>query len=318
MIPAKGWARIQTGAMQCHANPHGCWRQSASVSRDAAADAAAAVGINDPNPVVVPSKFQAAGTTAAYGAASAAGSFTVVTGLAASGSAAADTGSAISVTTDANGRLSGLTIAVTTGGANFTQPYTGTQLQSLGGALTLAQLASVIETVLNAPGTATGAVFQGANQGLSYSAFGGWISNDGGGAFRIGNLAAGNETLPASVPVVGTANYAGSTTGVGGTGSSYFAFTGNAAVSANFVTGAVTTTFSGLATQDLQTNALGVLPTQTGTGIITGNKYLTNIAGGGMVGTANGTFYGPTAQETAGVWRSTNGVTTVIGSFGAH
>jgi hypothetical protein len=266
----------------------------------------------------VPSKFQAAGTTAAYGAASAAGSFTVVTGLAASGSAAADTGSAISVTTDSNGRLSSLTIDVTTGGANFSQTYAGTQFQSLGGALTLAQLASIIETVVNAPGMATGVVFQGANQGLSYSAFGNWISNDGGGAFRIGNLAAGNETLPASVPVVGTANYAGSTSGVGGTGSAYFAFTGSAAISANFLTGAVTTTFSGLRTQDLQSNALGVLPDQTGGGIITGNKYSTNIAGGGMVGTANGTFYGPVAQETAGVWRSTGGGTTVIGGFAGH
>ncbi len=274
-------------------------------------------GAGDPNPVVIPAKFQAAGTTVPYAAASAAGSFTVL-GLGASGIAAADTGSTISVTTDGSDHLSSLTITVTTGGANFTQTYMGTQLQSFGGGLTLSQLASALEHVLNAPGVATGAVFQGANQGLSYSSFGAWVSNDGGGSFRIGNFAAGTETLPASVPVVGTANYTGATTGVGGTGGSYFAFTGNAAINANFLTGAVTTTFSGLKTQDLQTNAAGVLPTQTGGGVIAGNKYSTNIAGGAMVGTANGTFYGPIAQETAGVWTSAGGGTTVIGSFGAH
>jgi len=275
-------------------------------------------GPGDPNPVVIPARFQAASTTAGYAAASAAGSFTVL-GLASSSIAAADTGSTVSVTTDGSGRLSSLTITVTTGGANFTQTYAGTLFQSLGGALTLSQLASDIERALNAPGVATGVVFQGANLGLSYSAFGGWVSNDGGGAFRIGNLAAGNETLPASVPVSGSANYAGATTGVGGTGGgSYFAFAGNAAINANFLTGAVTTTFSGLRTQDLQTNAVGALPDQTGSGVIAGNKYSTNIAGGGMIGTANGTFYGPAAQETAGVWRSSGGGTTVIGSFGAH
>ena len=276
-------------------------------------------GAGDPNPIVIPTKFQAASTTPPpYAAASAAGSFTVVLGLAASGIAAADTGSSISVTTDGRDHLSSLTITVTTGGANFTQTYAGTQLQSFGGGLTLSQLASAIEHVVNAPGVATGAVLQGANLGLNYSTFGAWVSNDGGGSFRVGNFAAGTETLPASVPVMGSASYAGATTGVGGSGGSYFAFTGSAAINANFLTGAVTTTFSSLKTQNLQTNAVGVLPDQTGGGVIAGNKYSTNIAGGGMIGTANGTFYGPIAQETAGVWTSAGGGTTVIGSFGAH
>jgi hypothetical protein len=254
-----------------------------------------------------------------YGAASAAGSFTVGVGITGSGIAAADTGSTVTLTTDGSGRLSSLTLNITNGGATFSQTYAGTQFQSLAGALTLSQLASAIEQVgfLNA-GT-TGIVFQGANQGLSYSAFGAWASDDGGGAFRIGNFAIGKETAPAAVPVTGSANYSGATTGVGSsTGGAYFAFTGNAAITANFLSGAVTTTFSGLTTQNLQTDALGVLPNQTGGGVIAGNKYSTNIAGGGMAGTANGTFYGPTAQETAGVWRSGGGGTAVIGSFGAH
>lgn len=171
---------------------------------------------SDPNHVVIPSTFQGANTTTTYGAASAAGSFSDTTGIIGSGIAAADTGSTVTVSTDANDHLSSLAINVTNGGSTFSATYAGTQFVSLSGPITLAELASGIELVANASAGTTGIVFQGVNQNLSYSAFGAWLSNDGGGNFRVGNLAAGVETV--TMPIVGTATYSGTTMGVGATG----------------------------------------------------------------------------------------------------
>lgn len=267
----------------------------------------------DPNQTPVPSTFQAANTSVVYQAASAAASFTATSGVTSSGIASEGAGSTVTVTTDSSDHISNLAINVSTAGTAFSAAYAGTQIAPILTPITLSQLSTVIQQI-SVGGTAFG--FQGSGQGLSYSAFGIWESVDTPTAGRIGVMASGNET--AATPISGTATFTGSTMGVGASGTTSFALTGTAQVTANFGVNAVTTTFSGLTVQNLSTNALGTLATQSGSGTIAGNKYTTVISGGGLSGTAAGTFYGPIAQETAGVWRSTGGGISFIGSYGAH
>jgi transferrin binding protein len=267
-----------------------------------------------PDPNQTSFRFQGASTTVVYPVDSAAMGFSTVGGVSASGIDPAGAGSTLTVTTDAEGRISSLTITVTTAGVNFSHTYDGSTLHPLSTPLTLASLANLVQRVGNAAPGATGFVFQAP--GLSFSTFGTWLSNDGGSNFREGVLAGGTQT--ASMPTLGTATYNGSTTGFGANGAASFVLMGNAQILANFGNGSVTTTFSNLTTQDVNTNAVGALPNQTGSGIISGNRYSTAISGGSMSGGANGTFYGSTAQETAGVWKSSGGGITAMGSFGAH
>ena len=67
-----------------------------------------------------------------------------------------------------------------------------------------------------------------------------------------------------------------------------------------------------------ETGTTGALPNLSGTGAISGNTYaINNLSGGSLSGTANGTFYGPGANETAGTFQVSGGGTTVIAAFGA-
>ncbi len=258
--------------------------------------------------------FQAARTTVTYPVDSAAAALDTSKGIGANGIDASGAGSTVTVSTDANDHVSQLTISISTGGVNFSQTYVGSS-QELSGSPTLGQLASAAQQVANAPPGTNGLIF-GTVGNLSYSAFGAWLSNDGGGHFRMGVLAGGAQTT--TMPTSGSATYTGTTFGFGANGTAAFALTGNAQISADFLKGTVTTTFSNLTTQDLNTNVTGTLPTQTGTGAISGSRYTTAIGGGSLSGTANGTFYGPSAQETAGVWKSAGGNITAMGSFGAR
>ena len=135
----------------------------------------------------------------------------------------------------------------------------------------------------------------------------------------VGVMAGGVETPISAVPTTGTATYNGTTLGVGATGATAFALSGNAQIVANFTNQAVTTTFSNIVTQNIVGGAMGTLPDLTGSATLRGNKYQGPIGNGAFVGTTNGTLYGPNAEETAGVWNVSNGFThtTAMGSFGA-
>lgn len=204
---------------------------------------------------------------------------------------------------------------VATPSGTFTQTYTA--FAPLTG-LTLDQFAIELEAV-NIGAVPTGFLASQAAQAqtLSFSAYGIWASDDGGGNGRVGVLAIGNETSPAAVPMAGTATYNGTTIGAAASTTAAFALTGTAQIVANFGAGSATTTFSNITTENIATNAIGALPNLTGTSVIAGNKYTGPLAGGALAGQVNGTFYGPVAQETAGVWNVSGGGLTAIGSFGA-
>ena len=271
----------------------------------------------DSNQAPIP--FQSANTTVTYPVDSAAASFSYsnANGFGTSGIAPSGSGSTITISTDANDHISQVAIAVSTGGVIFNATYPASSFfQTANSPISLAAFAGVLETIGNDPTGTSGFLLEGSNENLNYATFGAWMANDGGGNGRLGVIAGGSQTV--TMPTSGSATYTGTTIGVGSNGNAPFALEGNAQILANFGTGSVTTTFSGLTTQDLNTNAIGSLATQTGSGTIAGNKYSTAISGGGLSGTANGTFYGPSAAETAGVWKVSGSSINAMGSFGAH
>jgi hypothetical protein len=181
--------------------------------------------------------------------------------------------------------------------------------------------------------------FTGA-QGLSYASFGTWTlqacSNssdcDSTYAGTFGGAQGGSyqtQTLP-----TGTATYNGGATGfvlqpVGTNPLNAARFSGAATLTANFTTGAVTGGVSGITAYHAETGAavgsvnnIGMTATITGT-TFNGTTSVTGGAGtafdiAGATGTVNGAFFGPAAQEAAGVFNVTGGAnnTTLLGSFG--
>jgi hypothetical protein len=219
--------------------------------------------------------------------------------------------SSITVTTNATGAISQLSLSIQSAGGPFFRTYT--DIGSLP-TLTLGQLS----TLLQAVNTTVGAEgFLGEAPGLSYSAYGIWASNDTSTSGRFGAVALGSPTPVGSMPVSGTGTYQGSTLGAGIDGAGPYALRGNVTMSVNFGTGAATTTISGVQRQNLVTNNVSVGADLVGSGTVSANRVSTTLSGGGSSGDLNGSFYGPSAQEVAGAWRVTGGGNTAIGSFGA-
>ena len=263
--------------------------------------------------------MQGPGTTVTYGASSAAAKFDAILGVTDSGIDAAGSGSTVRITTDASGIITDLTIGTNTANVGFNkgdQPFgtPGTAIPS--NAEVLRELTAGLQEIFSGGAGSYGFAFVD----LSYSMYGAWAINDSntGSNGRFGAIAFGVQTQPSSMPTGGSATYNGQALGVGATGTSAFAFTGDAQVVANFAGNSVTTAFSNLVTRDVNTNALGSLPTLSGIDSITGNAYSVSISGGGFIGGVDGNFYGPNAEETAGVFLAEDGITTVIGSYGAR
>lgn len=160
--------------------------------------------------------------------------------------------------------------------------------------------------------------------GLDNVVFLGWAAIDS-GAFTLDAsfIPFGIETANADMPIAGSASYVGNAVGIlARTGEKPYDLTGTATASANFASGAVTTTFN--------FQASGVFPGSTsftydelsGTATIAGgdNRFsgtLTSTTDGTLTGGLFGAFYGPGANEIAGVWEVENGSETAIGVFAA-
>jgi hypothetical protein len=288
-----------------------------SIRRAAAASALLTVsacgggGGSGPGPTIVPFVIQPAGTTVTYpiNSASVATTNGVVTGSRIDQPGA---GGTFTVTTDGSGNVSAVQFNVATPTSNFT--LTNNNINPTLGGLNL--LANILYSVNTNPGS-TGYFRSGGNGvSLSYSSYGGWASNDGGtGLFGV--FAFGSMTPPASMPVTGTATYSGSTIGIAASATNSYAFNGTVQLQANFANSTVGTTVSNLQFQDTVSNTVTSQPNLTGSATITGNQYSGTLSGGTLIGTSTGTFYGPAANETAGVWRAAGGGLTAVGSYGA-
>jgi hypothetical protein len=228
----------------------------------------------------------------------------------------AGSGSTVTITSDANGNLSQIAFSIATPSTPFTPSFAGSQV-SIAPPIDIVTLTNFLNLAMS---TGTNSFLTaGGGQGLSYSRYGVWVANDSTSSGRIGFFGYGNTTPVAAMPIGGSASYIGTTIGVqsapGGVNS---ALTGNVTITANFGTGTVNTAITPMTALNLATNAVTLTSGLSGTGTIAGNHYSGLLAGGSLNGTSNGTFYGPTAQETTGVWRVSGGGTTAIGSYGAH
>jgi C-lobe and N-lobe beta barrels of Tf-binding protein B len=270
----------------------------------------------------------------------------LVTNSGVGGVAGAASGQGATITITESGGGATVVFNIPTTGATFTQQIGTSALDYYGGLSfgplpNTAQFAAILSQVFGFPNTNGAVITQsvncssqtpcfynyGANGGpllpgpqmLNYAAYGLWASGDTATAGRAGTFAFGNLTPTASVPATGSATFNGTTIGVGGatSGSTVYALEGNAQIIANFATQSVTANLTNLSTQNISTNVVGSLPDLSGTSTISGNAYAGPITGTGLIGTINGNFYGPAAQETAGVWQASGGGNSWIGSYGA-
>lgn len=268
-------------------------------------------------------------TSPALGAASAPATFTTGGGFVAGFATPnpADTGATVTLTTDTNGNLSQIAVSAPAGGAGtFNQTFIASN-NAFTSPITVSQLVTLVQQFqAQSSGTST-YIYQGTEAGLTASSYGAWLLNNGSGNFAFGPLAFGSETTAGQMTALagsGVATYNGSTFGLGATSGTPFAFTGSAQIIANFTSGAVSSTFSGVTTSNVSGVGTAIaLPTLSGAGTIGAgvntNQYAFSLGGGSFTGNVTGTFYGATAQETAGVWQATNGAgTSLAGSYGAH
>jgi hypothetical protein len=270
---------------------------------------------------MVPANFQAANMNVTYPVNAA------VSGAGSTGLSAATPGEGltnVTVHTDPNGNFGSVSISLPNVAGTI---VTSDVNLSIATPVQLAALSSMLKQVFGPfidDATALALNQSAGAQALNWSAFGLWsysYENDphGNGAGRSHAFAFGNLTPASSVPATGSATYNGTTMGMGGGpgDNSLNAVQGNAKIVANFAGQSVTTSLTNLTTQNIYTNVAGSLPDLTGTSTISGNAYSGPIAGTGLSGSIKGNFYGPAAQETAGVWQASGGGSTWLGSYGA-
>jgi len=287
------------------------------VGSSAAPTAMSAAVTQAPSTSGVAINLQPAKTTVAYQAAST--SATVAsTGIGGVTITPAGQGETITISTDSSGNLSG--VAIPSGGIHHTLSGAGAPYRSLSSSDTLYNFYILNDALYDLYSGGYSLSQVAASQTLSSSAYGFWATTLQPPS-HTGTFAFGNATPAASVPSVGSATFNGSTMGVGGMtdGSAAFAVNGSVQVIANFATQTVTTNLTAFSAVNAcyTSSAKASLPDLNGTSTMTGNSYAGSIVGGALTGTINGNFYGPAAQETAGVWQASGGGTVWIGSYGA-
>jgi len=221
----------------------------------------------------------------------------------------------VTLTTDANGNLK--VVSFNLPGFGLKDPGTSVSPAS-SNTVAIGNVAIILRETIGSVGTMGYTLSQVAgSQTLTYSAFGLWgVGDQAGGG--VGGFAFGNLTPATSIPATGTASFNGTVTGTGlANGNTIYALQGDAQLNANFSNQSVTTKLTNLNTLNISTSATGSLPDLTGNSAISGNAYSGAIAGGGLRGTLTGNFYGPAAQETAGVWQASGGGAFWGGSYGA-
>ena len=160
-----------------------------------------------------------------------------------------------------------------------------------------------------------------------YQTFGVWTTGAGTGSGTVGVASFGVETPSSAIPVSGTVNFVGISSGryIGSTGVDTFVGSDMTAT-ANFGTRSIT-----FATTNTRTSTDLISPTSNSnlntSGTLSYSAWVNQFtgvissAGGGasnaaMTGAATGKFYGPTAQEIGGTFAVTGGGAAYFGAFG--
>jgi hypothetical protein len=253
------------------------------------------------------SKLPAVTTELSY--TSAGPGFTKVTSL----SPTSDGSGSVTLTVDAAGSITGLTIDGTQSHISFSNTN-GDLLTSNAG----------VASARSADGknAATGADYNAL--GYNYQTFGTWVTGLGTGSGNAGAFSAGAPTPVSSVPATGTATYNGTAGGiyVDSSGATFVA-AGSSALTANFANHSVSYSTSGTTAVDSATGAAlpnpSVLNMQGTLSLASGsNDFSGSVSSSSLNGTARGRFYGPTANEAGGTFALRGpGVSTYLGAFGA-
>ncbi len=183
-----------------------------------------------------------------------------------------------------------------------------------------------IDAVVSADGSRYALAANPFDYGWNYQSFGIWVTGAGTGSGTYGAMSIGAATPGSSIPTTGNATFTGFTGGryINASGE-YFFTSSSMSAATNFGTRNITfTTTNTQQTPNLQSNTItnnanlnmsGTLTYSAATNQITGNVSTT----GGLNGTVNARFYGPSAQEIGGTFAvDSGGLEGYMGAFGGR
>ena len=178
-------------------------------------------------------------------------------------------------------------------------------------------------------------IAQDATLGLSYVVMGGWTQTPSPGATSVTSplqnttaFVFGYETPPSAVPTSGTAQFSGPSLVSAtvykpvGTEIDSSVIAGNASMSVNFGSGAVTGSFTKMTMpndqpwNDVSVNASITSGTNRfgGSTAAASSPTSSMALSGSATGSINGAFYGPAAQNLGAVWTLSDGTGSAIGT----
>ena len=224
-------------------------------------------------------------------------------------------GAAYTGTYDANGYATAVTLTPA-GGSSVSWSRTS------GDTFGYLILNSNIDAAVSADGSKIGLAANPYDYNWDYQTFGIWTTGAGTGSGTYGAMSIGAQTAGSAIPTTGTATYSGYTGGRYVNAAGQYWFTSSAmTAAANFGTRSIAFTTTGTqVTPDLinvanntNLNMSGNLTYAAATNQITGTVTTT----GGLSGSVNGRFYGPSAQEIGGTFSVTGaGLEGYAGAFG--
>lgn len=222
-----------------------------------------------------------------------------------------DSSAQSSFTYDAGGNLTAVTIQTANGSVTWRSSVD-----------TWAYDSGVLQ-VISADESQYGLVIEPAALGWDYQTFGSWLTGLGDGLGRSGAISLGSRTPDAAIPTTGNATFLGMFSGtyIDATGTG-FLVVGNSSLIADF--NARTLNFSTFnnATISLVDGNDAVNPALDVAGTLSYapgiNRFSGTVNTTTMTGSAQGYFYGPSAQEVGGTFMLNGaGVERYQGAFGA-
>jgi hypothetical protein len=182
----------------------------------------------------------------------------------------------------------------------------------------------VAESPLIGAATANGqdlAVFADPDAaGYEYQTFGAWLTGYETGSGTLGAGSYGLRTDPASMPSGTSATYNGNGIGVArlADGEPY-ATVSNVSVTTDFSTATITSSNTQAVNINTTTTSSASELDYSGTGTVSGSGFTASISGPATSGSAEGIFYGPTANEVGGTYQASgDGGVIQAGSFGGN
>ncbi|HEY0164472.1 MAG TPA: transferrin-binding protein-like solute binding protein [Sphingomicrobium sp.] len=232
-------------------------------------------------------------------------------------------GSTTEVIADAATMSGGATLTFTAPGSTVSLDVENPEVGLLNANLT-ASPTGLYEAAIGSSANTFLALADPATSNLSWTTYGYWATG-GNGISVTTQFVTGYQTPTSSVPTTGSATYLGSTVGESyGPGNAYHNLSGDAALQANFATGAMTGTMNlvsnGFEGDIDPFNSVSLVGTISG-GNFGGTTAVTSSPAGALganaTGTFTGLFFGPNAQELGAVWTLFDGTASAVGSIGA-